>query len=754
MASQYKVIGQRVPKVGAVEMVRGEAPYGADIHLPGMLYVKVLRSPYAHARIRGIDTSKALALEGVKAVVTGEEMPNVAKGTTFPLGEMPVEVSGIALLNMARNEALFHGHAVAAVAATDPWIAQEALALIEVEYEELPAVFDVEEAMKPGAPIVDPTLRTTDMLRRSVSDEPTNVAVKLEMGRGDVEQGLKEAAVVVEETYVVGQAHQGYIEPQACTARAEPDGRITVWTSVQGSFTVQRQLAAIFGIPLNKIRVVPMEVGGAFGGKIYSLIEPLAVVLAQKTGRPVKLVLTREEVLRASGPGAPGVVKVRSGCRRDGTITAIDCWFAYNAGCLPGSPIAQAAQTCVAPYGKVANIRIQAYDVISNKARVTAYRAPGSPQAAFAVEQNVDAMAKAIGMDPVELRLKNCSEEGDPTAGGRPFGPIGLRQILERMQDHPHYHRAPAGPNRGRGVALGFWGGVGFTSSAVVMIKPDGTASLVVGTVDLTGTRTAFQQMCAEELGLRPDQVDVIVADTETAGYADVSGGSRITYTMSIAIHRACQDALEQLRARAAARFRVEPDRIESADSRFWVAGNNEQATTIAELAASGDGHVVGRASITQRGMAPAFAGHIADVEVDPETGKVKVLRYTAVQDVGRAINPTRVEAQMQGGAVQGIGWALTEEYIYDERGALLNASLLDYRQPVSLDVPMLDTEIIEVPADQGPYGVRGVGEVPIVPTAAVIANAVHSAVGVRTYHMPMTPERVFWAIQKQTAGR
>lgn len=749
-AQEYKVIGQRVPKVGGIEMVKGEAAYGADIHLPGMLYGKILRSPHAHALIKRIDTSRARQLEGVRAVVTAADLPEVRPGTTFPMGEVPVDLYGIALLGMARDKALFHGHPVAAVAAVDPWIAEEALSLIDVEYEVLPVVVDVLDAMKPDAPLLDPNLRTRDMLRREISDRPTNIAMKAEFGRGDVEEGFAEADVVIENEYVVGQAHQGYIEPQACVAKVESDGHITVWTSSQGSFTIQRQLAAVFGMPLSKVKVIPTEIGGGFGGKIYALLEPVAVALSQKTGRPVRVQMSREEVLRASGPGAPGVIRVKTGCRRGGTITAIECWMAFNAGCLPGSPMASALQTCVAAYGKVPNIRLEGYDVITNRPRVTAYRAPGSPQAAFAVEQNIDAMARAIGMDPIEFRLKNASEEGDPNAAGVPFKRIGLKTLLEAMRDHPHYNAPLEGANRGRGVAVGFWGNAGFTSSAVVSVKPDGTAALVVGAVDLTGTRTALQQMVAEELGLNPEDVDVTVTDTDTAPYADVSGGSRITYTMSFAIDRACQEIISQMKQRAASRLRVDAEDVEYAEGRFWARSDPSNVLHVRDLASGGDGMIIGHGSSTVRDIAPAFAGHIADVEVDPETGKVKILRYTAFQDVGRAINPTRVEAQMQGGAVQGIGWALTEEIIYDENGVVRNASLLDYRQPVALDVPMLDTVIIEVPAAAGPFGVRGVGEVPIVPPLATLANAICDATGVRVTESPMTPERVFWAIKQK----
>jgi CO/xanthine dehydrogenase Mo-binding subunit len=351
-------------------------------------------------------------------------------------------------------------------------------------------------------------------------------------------------------------------------------------------------------------------------------------------------------------------------------------------------------------------------------------------------------------MDPVEFRLKNASEEGDPQATGRPFNRIGLRQVLERVKESDHWRSRPEGPNRGRGMATGYWFGARFTSSAHITINPDGTASLTLGSVDITGTRTSMQQIAAEELGLRAEDVSVATGDTESVGYTDVSGGSRITYTMGTAVYRACQDAIEQLRARAARKFQTTVDNIEYCDGKFLVKDEPGKVATLKDLAIGPEGAVVGRGTVSGMRMAAGFSAGVVDVEVDPETGKVKILRYTVFDDAGKAINPTRIEAQMQGGVTQAIGWALTEEYRYDEKGVLLNANLLDYRQPVAADLPYIDTEIVEVPAAEGPYGVRGVGEPPIVNPMAAIANAIHSATGVRMTHAPMTPERVLMALK------
>ncbi|MBI3954230.1 MAG: xanthine dehydrogenase family protein molybdopterin-binding subunit [Chloroflexi bacterium] len=747
---QYKVIGQRLPKRMGTEMVTGHALYGADIYLPGMLSGKLLRSPHAHARIVRIDTSKAERLEGVKAVITGADMPEVKPGATFPMGEVPVDISGLAGLCMAKERAIFAGQPVAAVAATDPYIAEEAIKLIDVEYEVLPPVVDLLEAMKPGSPAIHPDLKTKTSLGEIENQGPTNVAMHSVFARGDVEKGFKEADVVIERSYRAAMAHQGYIEPLATVARWEPDGRVTVWTTTQGAFTILMQLSTVLGLPLSKLKVIPTEVGGAFGGKIYIILEPTAVMLSKKAGRPVKLVMSREDVLRATGPGSPCVFRIKTGCKKDGTITAIQGWMAYDAGCIPGSPMGAGMQTSVAPY-KTPNLRLDGYDVVTNKTRVHAYRAPGSPQAAFAVEQNIDLMAKALGMDPLEFRIKNCPREGDPQVTDVPWNRIGLHEIYERVKRHPHWTSKLEGKNRGRGLAAGFWFGGRMTSSVNIKVNPDGTATVLTGAVDITGTRTAMAQMAAEELGLTPDKIDVLTGDTEAAPYNDVSGGSRITYTSSNAIYRACQDLLDKMRKRAADRLKVTPEDLTFAEGVFKVKEGHAsagKALTLKKLAIGGDGVPAGSGSTSRLQSAPAFAVHLADVEVDPETGKTTILRYTCFQDVGKAVNPTRVEAQMQGGAVQGIGWALTEEYLFDDKGWLRNASLLDYRQPTSLDLPMLDCEIIEVPASDGPYGIRGVGEVPIVPPPATLANAIANAAGVRVNAMPMNIERVYWALK------
>jgi CO/xanthine dehydrogenase Mo-binding subunit len=750
---EHQIVGTNLPKVDAPERVTGKATFGADLNLPGMLWAKIVRSSYPHARIKKINTSKAAALPGVKAVITAQDFPVLEKGATAPLvGEVSISLNAVREIAMASDKARYHGQAVAAVAAIDPFIAEDAARLVEVEYEELPVVGDVLDAMKPDAPLVHDDLFTEEEGKREKSSRPSNVATHMVYVRGDVEAGFREADVVLEQTYRTQMVHQGYMEPQACAARVEPSGKVTVWTSTQGVFTIRAQLVELLRLPASQVKVVPMECGGGFGGKSLAVFEPTVVVLAQKTGRPVKLVLSREEVLRATGPGSPTAITVKAGATREGKLTAVSAIMRYDAGAFPGSPVSRGILVGLAPY-KVENMWAEGFDVVTNKPRVQAYRAPGGTPAAFAVEALMDALAEAIDMDPLEFRAKNAVQQGDTFPLGMPINRVGLKEIIERVKTHPCWTTPLVGPNRGRGLALGFWIGGSFTSSAHVAINSDATAAVHVGSVDLTGTRTTILQMAAEELHMAPQDVTVTVGDTDTAPFADLSGGSRITYTMSAAVHQACQDVIAQLKERAAEKLKAPTQEIEYGEKRLWVKNDPQKAVTLKDLAresvALGKGPIVGKGSTTRMQPAPAYAAHVADVEVDPDTGKVKILHYTCFQDVGRAINPAQVEGQLQGGAVQGIGWALSEEYVFD-RGVLKNANLLDYRCPVALDLPMIDTVLIEVPASEGPYGIRGTGEVPIVPPGAALANAIYRATGVRLHELPMTPERVFWALRSQ----
>ena len=758
---EFRVIGTRPVRHDGVDKVTGRARYGADVNLPGMLHGKVLRSPHAHARIVHIDVSRARALPGVHAVVTGADMPILADAVQ-DAGEGVSNPRHVSDNVLAKDKVLYTGHAVAAVAATSPPVAEEALALIDVRYELLPPVLDVLDAIRPDAPILHDDLRTKGV--PETVDEPTNVAAVSLFERGDLAAGFAAADAVVEREFRTAMVHQGYIEPHNAVAQVNPDGQATVWCSTQGAFEVRRECAQLLGKPLSSIRVVPMEIGGGFGGKIPVYLEPVAVMLAERSGRPVKLVMSRAEVLRATGPTSGSVIRVKIGATRDGRITAIDAWLAYEAGAYPGSPVWAGAMVAFAPYD-VQTFRIEGLDVVVNRPKTAAYRAPGGTNANFAAETLIDELAAKLGIDAIELRRKNAAREGTRTPWGPKYRRIGVEAILDAAERHPHQRaslgdaRAPlptpgapaSSKRRGRGFALGYWMNAGLQSSATISINPDGSASVVTGSTDIGGTRTACAMVAAEELGIAVDRVRPTVADTDSIGYTDVTGGSRVAMATGLAVYEAAQDVKRQLCERAAATWNLPVDQVRFENGRTIAIGNGHPPLTVAELAARSGrtgGPVVGRAAINaQRAAGPGFAALLVDVEVDVETGRVDVLRATVFQDVGRAIHPAYVEGQMQGGTAQGIGWALNEEYVYDPSGTLLNAGFLDYRMPVALDLPMIEPVIVEVPNPNHPYGVRGVGEVSIVPPPAAIANAIAAATGVRLTELPMSPPRVLRAL-------
>jgi CO/xanthine dehydrogenase Mo-binding subunit len=753
---KFKVIGTRPIRHDGVDKVTGRARYGADISLPGMLHAKVLRSPHAHARIKSIDVSQALALPGVKAVITGKDFPQLAPGVV-QMGELPMNPRYLSMNLMAQDKVLYDGHAVAAVAATSPHIAEEALKLIKVEYEPLPRVQNVLDAMKDDAPILLPDLRTSGAAEKS--DKETNIANHIRFARGDLEAGFKAADVIVEREFKTSMVHQGYIEPHNAVAQYNPDGQATIWVSTQGAFTARDQCALVLDIPASSIKCVPAEIGGGFGGKIPIYLEPLALLLSKKTGRPVKMVMSRGEVLRATGPTSGSHIRVKMGATKEGKITAAQIWMAYEAGAFPGSPVGAGCMTVLAPYD-LENLQIDGFDVVLNKPKTAAYRAPGATNAAFGAETVIDELAEKLGIDPLEFRRLNGAKEGTAQPAGPQFRRIGFLETVEAAKNSEHY-KSPLpkveGKAVGRGVASGFWFNAGFQSSATVSINTDGTANVVTGSTDIGGTRTSCAMIAAEVLGLKAEEVHPVVADTESIGHTDMTGGSRVTFATGYAVYEAAQDAVNLLKQRAATLWKVKPEDVVYQDGVLSCTTNGNESMTLKELAGRlprAGGPVTGRASVNPRGVGPGFATHIVDVAVDPETGKVDILRYTATQDVGKAVHPSYVEGQMQGGVAQGIGWALNEEYYYDENGTLRNAGFLDYRMPTCLDLPMIETILVEVPNPGHPLGIRGVGEVPIVPPPAAIANAIYRAVGVRMTELPMSPPKLCKAIAEKNAKK
>jgi len=741
---KYAVVGKRPIRHDGVEKVTGSAQYGADMRLPGLLYGKVLRSPHAHARIRSIDTSKASAFLDGAAVVTSADLPPsdpVAQGVV--LGQTPSQNI------LAKEKVLYKGHPVAAVAAGSPHVAEEALSLIDVVYEPLPHVTNVEEAMKPDAPILHEHW-TEGKVFGSEGTDPTNIATRDQYVLGDPDGGFRDADLVFEREFRTKSVHQGYIEPQNATARWAPDGRLTIWCSSQGHFGIRDNTARILGVPIDRVKVVPMEIGGGFGGKLAVYLEPIAAILSRQAGWPVKMTMDRTEVLEATGPTSGSYVRVKIGVTQGGRITAAQAYYAYEAGAFPGSPITPAAAAVFAPY-YIENVQIDGYDVVDNKPRTTAYRAPGAPIVAFAVESLIDEIAEQLKMDPMKIRLLNVATEGTRRADGVTNGRIGAREVMEMVRSHPHYSAPLDGENKGRGVGLGFCRNNTGMSCVVANVLTNGSVSLVEGSVDIGGSRTAIAQQFAEVLGLPVEDINPLIADTDTIGYTSVTGGSGVTFKTGWAAYEAANDVKRQLVARAAMVWDVGEKEIEYVDGFIQHKSDPELRMSFKEIAAmlpETGGPIVGRAGVNPGGSAGSYSANIIDVEVDPETGKVEIIRCTAFQDAGTAIHPSYVEGQMQGGTAQGIGWALSEEYFMSRDGRMLNSTFLDYRMPTSLDLPMIDTVIVEVPNPNHPFGVKGVGEASISAPLGAMANAIYDAIGVRMRELPMNPPAIVRGLQ------
>ncbi len=738
---EFDVVGSRPIRHDGADKVTGRALYGADFDAAGLLHGKMLRSPHAHARIKSIDTSRAEALPGVRAVVTYQDFPKDGASEAVQWQRDNILASG---------KALYRGHAIAAVAAANPHLAEEAVGLIDVDYEVLPSTVTVLDAMKDDAPILHESLTTDELGQKT--DKVSNIAQHFQHVKGDVEKGMKSADVVIEREFHTKTVHQGYIEPHNASALWNTDGRLHIWTSTQGSFVVRESCSTVLGMPVSKIRVVPMEIGGGFGGKIPVYLEPVAAMLSRKAGAPVKLVMSRADVFEGTGPTSGSYAKVKLGATRDGKIVAAHVSLAFEAGAYPGSPVPMGAQCAFAAYD-LENALVDGYDVVTNKPKAAPYRAPGAPNAAHAVEQAMDELTRELGMDPVDLRLKNAAKEGTRRVDGPVFPRIGCVEVLEAMRDHPHYSAPIEGPNRGRGLAIGFWFNIGMRSACNIAVNADGTVNLTEGSTDIGGSRASIAMQAAEVLTIPAEDVIPSVVDTDSVGYTMLTGGSRTTFATGWAAYEAAQQVKQKMIERAAMIWDVDVNTIELEHGTFQSKSDPELKISFKDLADQlGDtgGGISGTADVNPGGVGGSFAGNIVDVEVDPETGKTEILRFTAFQDAGKAIHPSYVEGQMQGGSVQGIGWAINEEYYMNPDGKMDNSTLLDYRMPTSLDIPMIDTVIVEVANPGHPFGVRGVGEANIVPPTPAVANAVRDAIGSRIYELPLSPVVVSKAIREK----
>jgi CO/xanthine dehydrogenase Mo-binding subunit len=753
-------VGLAIPRPDGPDKVTGRVQYVADIQPRGLLHAKLLRSPHAHARIVRIDVSRARALPGVRAVLTAADIPQLKR-------KAPTRAHAV----LAIDRAVFAGQPVAAVAADEVAVAEEALDLIDVQYEVLPAAVDPLRSMQPGAPPVADAgteADTSEALAHSAvamakgEAQPTkavNVSQTAHVKRGDVARGFAESDVVIEHTYRVPMVHQGYLEPHAVLAEWDASGNLTLWASTQGSFNTRSEVADVLGIEENRIKVIPVECGGGFGGKIRALCEPITALLAWATGRPVRYVMTRREELEAGMPAPQVIIRLKTGARRDGTLTALEAETVLESGAFSGTVLAVSAVFLGSLYRWPA-FDIKGSEVLTHKPSVAAYRAPVAPQTIFAIDSQMEVLARTLGLDPAAFRARHLSRPGEPMVNNQPWASHGAHEVLARAVGHRLWKERAAwkasgtgGRLRGTGLALGGWLGGLQPTGATVKLNPDGTLSVLTGQVDIAGTNIALAQIAASAYGIDIEKVKITTGDTDVAPVTGLSAGSKTVYTVGVAVLQAAQDARRQTLEIAAGELEAAVEDLELVDGRVVVRGMPDRGITLTQIGRKGNLYmskvppVLGSAHPAFSQQAPAFAAQIARVEVDPDTGELTLHDFVVVQDAGRAINPLGVEGQMQGGAVQSLGIALTEALRYDDQGRLTNPSLLDYRTLTAADVPNLETIIVEVPSPAGPFGARGVGEPPIVPAPAAIANAVHDATGVRITECPLTPERIAMAL-------
>jgi len=739
----FKVLEQNLPRIDARDKVTGRAVYASDVYLPGMLMCKLLPSTHAHARIISIDTSKAEVLQGVRSVITGQDFPDIRFGS----GALKDRYI------MARDEVFYIGEPVAAVAADDEITAQEAIDLIEIVYEELPAVIDPITALTADAPPVHSDVSDFEGYGFSVGN--SNVCTLLDADRGDVDQAFNSADRVFEETYRSQGINQGFLEPMACVTNVEANGRLTVWASTQGPYQIRTQLAGVLDIPLSSIKVIPMELGGGFGAKLRLAFEAFPALLSFKTGRPVKLINSREEVFTLNGPRLPVTNYLKTGVNNDGTIVAREAYSIFDVGAYLGAGPNSGVGHGLGAYN-IPNFRLRSFGVYTNKIYVGSYRASGVADMTFAVESHTDSIARQMGIDPWEFRMQNAIKEGDVSVSGARMPKNGLLETLQAIKDNFGLPKKSA-EDRGVGIAVCEWRSGSGPSTASISVNEDGTVSLLTGSVDISGSDTSLAAIAAETLGLTLDEVIVAKRDTDLAPFTGPSGGSRIVYSQGTAVHRAAETVRERLYELAAERLGVQPDALSLAGGRIFIEDDPNQGLSFKQLGAlsvnSRGGPIIGTSSLSNMPYDPVFSTQAAEVIVDRATGQVKVTRYMQAQDVGVAINPMSVEGQLEGGVVQGIGRALTEDMQLDaETGAVRTSSLSTYLMPLAVDLPEIENVLVKVPSSDGPFGARAVAEPPGFGPPAAIANAIFDAVGVRVRELPLSGERVLSALQGESS--
>ncbi len=761
-AEARSVIGVARARVDSEEKVRGATRYAADLPVAGLLHARIVPSLYAHARILGIDASAALAVPGVVAVLTAAELP-IASVEDFRMFEP-----------LARDEVIFAGQPVALVVAESEGAAEDAVELVAVEMEPLPVVTDLEAAMLPDSPLarlsplVPPAGGDEDVAEAKsahaavggagaeLADEALsdNVVSRKRYAVADAAASLAGSAVSAEATFETSWVYQGYLEPHAATAWLEPDGVLTVSTSTQGIFYVRKQLARIFGRPMNSVRVRAAPLGGSFGSKIL-VVDPLAAGAAILLRRPVRLAFGRRDDMAATNPASGSRIELRIGAARDGRLTGLDARLVFDSGAYVEWAIEGIAAVLIGGPYRWDAWDVRAYGVRTNRFGTGSYRGPGGPQAAFALESLMDELAVKLGIDPLELRARNLVSEGDEMIDGDPWPPLGTAAVLDATAAHPLWQKRAALPaGEGVGVALGVWPGGKASAAALCRLNADGSITITTGVVDMSGTTGSFQLIAAETFGVDPGMVEVVALDTDGAPQSPLSGGSVVTYSAGRAVRDATAEARRQLLAFASREMEIDPADLEIVDGVVRPIGSPDRGRPIAEFAeilhdfGSDFPPVEGHAATVQKSLAPSTATHLAHVRLDAESGRVEVLGYVVAQDVGRALNPALVEGQMRGAAAQGLGWALHEELIHDADGQLVTGSFLDYALPHFGDIPDIDTLIVEVPAPDGPFGAKGIAEASVIPAPAAVASAIVAAGGPRMRQLPMTPRRIWTALQ------
>ena len=741
-----KVVGQELPRVEVLEKVTGQSVFGADAAPGGrVLYGKMVLSPHAHARITAIRTERAERLPGVKAVVTAADVPPIRYGRFVGDEEY-----------FASARVRYAGDRIAAVAAVDEETAEEAARLIEVDYEVLPAVTSGPEAMAPDAPLIHEGYADY-FAQAGVGDRHGNVCGHKRIVRGDVEQGFAQSDRIFEHRFHAPMVHQTYIEPHTALARFDASGKATVWVPTQAQFPLRAAIAQILRMPMTRVRVIPTEIGGGFGGKIHPTIEPAAVALARKARRPVRIVMSRSEDFQTTNPRHPFHLRYKTGVKLDGAIMAREIELVLGTGYSAGSGVMisqGAAVRAPGPY-RIPHLKIDSYCVYTNTPTCGAYRGPAGPQLTFASESQIDIMAHELGIDPLEMRLRNAMENGDETPAGARLEDVHARETLLKAAEVMSAAPKAPGDHTGRGMAVAHWLVGGMASSAGVKLNEDGTIAILTGVVDLSGASTSLAQIAAEVLGVSLEDVHVRTADTDFAPHSTISAGSQALKSMGSAVLLAAREVKRQIQQVAADALEADPGDLDLDDGKVFVKGSPERTVSfrkVGHLALEHErGPIVSTQSVSRLTPHPAMAAHAAEVAVDPDTGHVRILRYVAVQDVGTAVNPLSVRGQVEGGVMQGLGQALSEACTFTD-GKMNNPNLLDYKIFSALDAPTVEVHLIQHPCASGPLGAKGVGEPPIIPPPAVMANAVFDAVGVRIHDLPLTPERIVKALKDKRA--